>query len=525
MPHLTRRGLSTRLATLLASSALSLAALPSGLSTALAQAPQQKPAKFAFEDVQRRARELAAAPYAPAPALPDAIQKLDYEGWRDIRFKPERAALNNSPFRLQAFHLGHVFRRPVTINLIREGIATPIPYAANLFDYGRTKFDKPLPVNLGFAGFRLHYALNDPRVHDEAIAFLGQNAFRLLGRGQRYGLSALGLAVNPGMDNEDIAQFIEFWVEAPEANTERVTFYALLDSESVTGAYRFDFAPGIESVIDVSATLHPRRPIQKLGLAPLSSMFLTGENDRRISGDWRPELHDSDGLLINTGAGEWLWRPLRNPTRQEISSFVDRDVKGFGLLQRDRTFEHYQDLELNYELRPSYWVEPRDNWGEGQIDLIEMPAKDDAQNNVLAAWVPKAPVEVGKPITLSWRITSSLDMRRMSPNGRAIATFQTPPRAFGSSEPVLPGSRRFIVDFAGGELRYFQTQPEAVEVVASTTSGEISRSFVQVNPQTGGFRAVFDVQLAPGQSGDLRAFLRMGSRALTETWTFPWRAE
>ena len=517
LPHLTRRAL----AQLLAGTALGLSATPA----ALAQAPQPKPAKFAFEDVQRRARELAAAPYAPAPALPEAIQKLDYESWRDIRFKPDRASLTGSAFRLQAFHLGHLYRRPVTINLIREGIATPIPYAAGLFDYGRAKFDKPLPVNLGFAGFRLHYALNDPRVYDEAIAFLGHNAFRLLGRGQRYGLSALGLAVNAGTESEDIAQFIEFWVETPETNAERITFYALLDSETVTGAYRFDFAPGIDSVIDVSATLHPRRPIHKLGLAPLSSMFLTGENDRRVMSDWRPELHDSDGLLINTGAGEWLWRPLRNPAKQEISSFIDRDVKGFGLLQRDRSFDHYQDLDLNYELRPSYWVEPREGWGEGRIELIEMPAKDDAQNNIIAAWVPNMPVEAGKPIQMSWRMTSSLDLRRLSPNGRAMATFQTPPRAFGSSEPVLPGSRRFIIDFAGGELRYFQTQPEAVEMVASTTSGEISRSFVQANPQTGGFRAVFDVQLAPGGSTDLRAFLRTGSRALTETWTFPWRAD
>ncbi len=517
MPHLTRRGLST----LLASSALSLAPLPQ----AWAQAPQQKPAKFAFEDVQRRARELAAAPYAPSPPLPDAIQKLDYDAWRDIRFKPDRTALNGSPFRLQTFHLGHLYRRPVTVNVIREGLAMPIPYAAGLFEYGRSKFEKPLPVNLGFAGFRLHYALNDPRIFDEALAFLGANAFRLLGRGQRYGLLALGLAVNPGMESEDIPQFIEFWVETPEANAERCTFYALLDSESVTGAYHFEFTPGIDSMIDVSATLHPRRTIHKLGLAPLSSMFLTGENDRRILSDWRPELHDSDGLLVNTGAGEWLWRPLRNPAKQEISSFVDRDVKGFGLLQRDRTFEHYQDLELSYEVRPSYWVEPREGWGEGRIDLIEAPAKDDSQNNVLAAWIPNAPVETGKPINLAWRITASLDMRRLSPNGRAIATFQTPPRAFGSSAPVLPGSRRFIVDFAGGELRYFQTQPELVDIVPSTTSGEITRSFVQVNPQTGGFRAAFDVQLAPGQSTDLRVFLRTGTRALTETWTFPWRSE
>ncbi|HEX3494215.1 MAG TPA: glucan biosynthesis protein, partial [Methylocella sp.] len=175
-------------------------ALPSTIGSAPAQPgkPPQAPPKFDFDDVVRRARDLATAEFDTAsPALPDALNKLGFDAWRDIRFRPDKAflAANGSQFRLQLFHLGHLYRRPVTINTLRDGIPTPIPYAANLFDYGRTKIDKPLPVNLGFAGFRLHYPLNRPAVFDEVIAFLGVSYFRFLGRGQRYGMSARALAV------------------------------------------------------------------------------------------------------------------------------------------------------------------------------------------------------------------------------------------------------------------------------------------------------------------------------------------
>ncbi len=494
----------------------------------LSEPPPPPPAaKFSLEDVQRRARELAGAPLAPFAVLPDPMKNLDFDAWRDIRFKADRALLANSdgPFRLQTFHLGHLFKQPVTVNLIRDGMATPIPYSANLFDYGRTKFDKPLPVNLGFAGFRLHFPLNDPRVRDETISFLGASYFRFLGRGQRYGLSARALAVNAGTEQEEFPFFREFWIETPEAGADRATIYALLDSESVTGAYRFDLWPARDSVLEVSASLYVRRPGVKLGLAPLTSMYFIGENDRRGNSDYRPEVHDSDGLLVNTRAGEWIWRPLRNPGKLEVSAFLDKDVRGFGLMQRDRAFEHYQDLDLAYEQRPSYWVEPAQNWGEGRVDLVELPTVDETNDNIVAVWSPNEPPEPGKPFSFGYRVTASLGQARLSPNGRAINTYQTQARSLGAREAAPAGSRRFIIDFAGGDLPYFLNDPSGVELVPSTANGQILRSFLVPNPHTSGFRAGIDVQLEPGQSSDLRAFLRAGNRTLTETWTYPWKAE
>lgn len=496
------------------------------------RAPQAEPApppapKFNFDDVLRRARELASAPLTPSSPLPDALKSLDFDSWRDIRFRADRALLASSGgmFRLQTFHPGHLFRQAVTVNTIRDGMATPIPYSAALFEYGRNKFERPLPVNLGFAGFRLHYPLNEPSVHDELIAFLGASYFRFLGRGQRYGLSARALAVNAGTEQEEFPFFREFWIETPEAGADKATVYALLDSEAVSGAFHFDLWPGVETVLEVSATLFARKAGVKLGLAPLTSMFYIGENDRRASSEYRPEVHDSDGLLVHTRAGEWIWRQLRNPAKLEVSAFLDKDMRGFGLFQRDRSFEHYQDLDLTYERRPSYWVEPMNNWGEGRVDLVELPTTDETNDNIVALWSPKESPEPGKPFSYGYRVTSFLEQSRFSPNGRAINTYQTQARALGSRDSAPPGSRRFIIDFAGGDLAYYENDPASVELVPSTAVGAITRAFLVPNPHTHGFRAAIDVQLEPGQSSDLRAFLRSGNRTLTETWTFPWKAE
>ncbi len=522
--HMTRRSILTRLTAALAASVAPAAVLAQQPQPA--QPAAQPQARFGFADVVRRARELANVAFEQGPALPETLAKLDFDAWREIRFRPERALLAQpaTPFRLQMFHPGFLFTRPVTVNTVRDGVPTPVPYAAALFDYGKTRFEKPLPVNLGFAGFRLHHGLNDPKVFDELISFIGASYFRFLGRGQRYGLSARGLAINAGVkDGEEFPIFREFWIETPAVDAERVTIHALMDSPSLTGAYQFHVYPGRDSVLDVTATLFARRRIEKFGLAPLTSMFFTGENDRRFFDDFRSELHDSDGLLIQSGSGEWLWRPLRNPVEPAISAFVDKGIRGFGLMQRDRVFEHYQDLDLAYELRPSYWIEPDGDWGEGHVELIELPTTDETNDNIVALWQPRVPLEPGRETTFRYKISSILDADELHPGGRAINTYQAKPKALGSGETVTAGARRLIVDFAGGDLAYHLGQPDRIEIVPSVSAGRITRSFLVPNPKTEGFRAFIDVVLEPGQSADLRAFLRSGTKALTETWTYPWR--
>lgn len=485
------------------------------------------PPRFGFDDVVKRAHELASARFEDAPArVPDCFDRLDYDLWREIRYRPERAVQlgRNGVFRLETFHLGFLYRRAVTVNTIRDGIATPIPYSTSLFDYGNLRLDKSLPVNMGFAGFRLHYPLNDPHIEDEAISFLGASYFRFLGRGQKYGLSARGLCVEAGTNQESFPFFREFWVEVPESSN-RATIFALLDGEAATGAYRFELTPGQESELEVRSTLFPRRAGVKFGLAPLTSMYLTGESDNRAIDGYRAELHDSDGLLMHTGADEWLWRPLNNPTSAQTTSFLDDNNKGFGLLQRDRTFESYQDLDLAYQLRPSYFVEFQNPPGPGRIELIELPTADETNDNIVASWTPSKPPEMGAPFAFSYRATACLDDPRLSPNGRVVNTFKAPARALGSAEQAAPGTQRFLVDFSGGDLAYYVNDPGQVEVVASASNGKILRSSIAANPHIDGLRAMFDVQVKPGQTADLRLFLRAGARTLTETWTLPFMAK
>ena len=490
-----------------------------------ARSPQGS--KFTFDDVVKRASELASAPFeGKLPPLPDELNKLDFDAWRQIDFKDNKALLggSGSQFRLELFHLGHLYKRPVVINTLRDGIPTPIPYQASEFTFGTTKFAKPLPVNLGFAGFKIRNPLNDPKRFDEFISFVGSSYFRFLGRGQQYGLSARGLALAGGTNQEEFPFYREFWIETPQPDLDKLTIYALLDSSAVTGAYQFDCYPKADSVIEVKTTLIPRRDDVKIGFAPLTSMFFIGENGPRFHDEFRAELHDSDGLMIHSGAGEWIWRPLRNPTIAKTSAFFDRDPKGFGLLQRDRDFSHYQDIDLAYQLRPSYWVKPNSALGEGHVELFEMPTTDETNDNIVASWIAKDPVAVGKPLSLSYSITSALDFSRLSSSGRVLNTFQTVARALGSQEPNAPTTRRFMIDFNGGDLGYYKDDPSQVQVATGASQGKIIRSYTQYNPYISGFRATLDIQLDPGQTADLRAYLKTGPTALTETWMFPWEA-
>ncbi|ARN81142.1 glucan biosynthesis protein [Methylocystis bryophila] len=483
--------------------------------------------RFNFAEVVRRARELALTPFDGAlRRLPPGIDSLDFDSWRDIRFRPDRAIPLDAAksYRLETFHLGFLYKRAVAINLVEKGIVTPLLYSPGCFDYGRVKLNKPLPSDTGFAGLRLHYPLNDPRVSDELISFLGASYFRFLGREQQYGLSARALCVEAGTSEESFPYFREFWLEVSEEGEGRATIYALLDGEAATGAYRFDVAPGQQTTLDVAATLFPRRAGVKFGLAPLTSMYLTGENDHRVRDGFRDELHDSDGLLMLTGADEWIWRPLSNPSSERTTSFTDKSVKGFGLMQRDRIFESYQDLELAYESRPSYFVEPKGDWGAGRVELIELSTPDESNDNIVASWTPKTPPAPLQPFSYAYRLTASLDDRSLSPSGRVVNTFTAPARALGSAEKARPGACRFLVDFARGDLAYYLTDPSEVEAVATATKGVILRSSVVANPHIEGLRAMFDVAVAPGATSDLRVYLRAGARSLTETWTFPWTA-
>ena len=473
-------------------------------------APGQPPAFYAT--LVERAERLAAAkapPAAPRP-LPAALREMSYDAYRSIRFRPERSLWRNQPgrFEVQLFHLGFYFRDPVAVHVVEADRASRVAFSPDLFSYDGVAAP-PADARLDFAGLRLHAPLNTPKYRDEVIVFLGASYFRALGRGQVYGLSARGLAIDTGEAGpEEFPRFSELYLVRPGAGDEAAWVLALLESARATGAYAFRVAPGDATVIDVTARIWLRQPVAVLGLAPLTSMYLFGEEQPARFGDFRPEVHDSDGLALLGANGEWLFRPLRNPPRTTVCSFRLDSPRGFGLLQRDRSFASYQDLEARYQDRPSAWVEPIGDWGKGAVRLLEITSDQEIHDNIAALWVPDEVPAGG--LSLRYRLHLGGALPQAGPAGRVTATRQA----------ATKNGTRFLVDFAGEQLG----SAEGVSVEASATHARIVERRVEANPFTSGLRAVIDV--VPERAGDdveLRAFLRRGTAALSETWSYLWQ--
>ncbi len=473
------------------------------------------PKAASFEDVAARARVLAAQPYREPDRVPQWLSELDYDKWRDIRFRPERAHWGgqNVPFTLQFFHPGLFYDRVVKINEIDAQGARPIPFSPSLFDYGDSGIGSQVPQNLGFAGFRVHHPLKRQDYFDEVIVFLGASYFRAVGRDLVYGLSSRGLAVDTALSSgEEFPWFREFWILRPGPGRKQFVILALLDSPSVAGAYRFSVTPGVDTLVDVDLQLFFRRQVSKLGIAPLTSMFLQGENRLGSVEDFRPEVHDSDGLLLETQGSEWIWRPLDGRRRLTVTSFALENPRGFGLIQRDRNFDHFQDLEARPDIRPSGWVAPKGEWGRGRVELVEIPTRDDTNDNVVSMWVPDAPAT--GMLELSYQITWFGENKNLSPNGRAVDTRR--------DRGNLPDVHRFVIDFQGGQLAKLPADAVLQGVIATGGSpgAEIVGQQVMKNPVTGGWRLVFQVRPSGSEPVELRAFLQRGESALTETWSY-----
>ena len=474
--------------------------------------------------VERRARELAATPFtAPGADFPEVLAQLNYDQHRDIRFRTEHSLWRNRKIDAEAqfFHLGYGFRQPVHMYEVVDGQQREILYRPNLFDYGKNQFETDFSEHLGFAGFRLHAPLNRPDYLDELVVFLGASYFRALGRGQRYGISARGIAVDTGMPNgEEFPIFRTFWLRRPKPDDERLFVHALLDGPSLTGAFHFSIRPGVTTVMKVECTLFPRRTIDLLGVAPLTSMYLFGAADRRGVDDFRPEVHDSEGLQIRNGRDEWIWRPLNNPEMLRLSLYRDENPKGFGLLQRTRDFDAYEDLESRYDLRPSLWVEPREDWGPGHIRLLELPTAEEVHDNIVAFWVPAKPIEAGSEHRFHYR----LHWCTVPPHRPDLASVLDTRTGAGGVPGIDYGSsdrRKFVVDFAGGQLKELPADAE-VKPVVSVSKGEITEPIVQKNPVTNGFRLFFDYKPEDGGPAEFRAHLEHDEDPLTETWSFQW---
>ena len=502
-----RASASVALRHLLACAALALASVPACAAL--------------FDDVGTRARQLAEKPYVaavkPAAASPAGSDALTYDQYRDIRFRPDHSLwrAEKLPFEVQFFHPGFVNTDTVRINEVTaDGAAHPVAFDMADFDYGHNKTPSKALAS-GFAGFRVHYPINNATHKDEVIVFQGASYFRAIGKDQRYGLSARGLAVDTvGAGAEEFPRFTEFWLEKPAANATSLTITALMDSKSLTGVYRFVVTPGQETVVDVHSRVYLRKNVTTLGVAPLTSMFFSGENQPQ-PGDFRPEVHDSDGLMVQTGTGEWLWRPLSNPRRILTTSFAMPSLKGFGLMQRDRAYTSYEDDEARYELRPSAWITPVGDWGPGRVELVQLNTVDESNDNIVAYWVPAKLPAPGEPLDLTYRMRWQGNEQQHPPGA-----WVTQSRSGRSFATLGKGEEQMIVDFAGPSLAALPAGADVKAVVTGVANVDVVSTNCYRNEANGTWRvAIRFKHRNADQPVELRAFLQHGNDILSETWT------
>ena len=493
------------------------------------------PEPFSYDQLIARANTLAQSPYqAPPRPDPAIVAQIDYDAHGKLRYRKEAAlwADGPSPFPVTLQHVGRYFPKTVKMYQLSGQTAREILYDPALFLGGPDHVAAHLsPQPSAFAGFwvqedraktvvdRSSGQRKDWKAREPWVTFLGASYFRAVGELGQVGLSARAVALAPGTAQpEEFPDFTAFWFEPAKSAADPVIVHALLDGPSLTGAYRFALHRGKGVVMEIKAHLVLRQAIDRFGLAPLTSMFWFGEARKPDGIDWRPEVHDSDGLALWTGQGERIWRPLNNPASVKVSSFLDDNPRGFGLMQRDREVDHYLDGVL-YHKRPSAWVEPIGSWGKGAVQLTELPTDDEIHDNIVAMWVPADPAQAGKTYDLAYRLHWLADEPYPSPLARCVAT-----RIGRGGQPGHPrpaGVRKFAVEFYGAALAQlpFGTLPEAV---ITTSRGTLSKALMEAlpNDRAGHWRAVFDLSVEGSEPVDLRCYLKSGGKTLSETWLY-----
>jgi glucans biosynthesis protein len=470
---------------------------------------------FGFNDVVKMAKSRAAKAYQAPPSTPSFLKDLSYDQFRKIRFNPADSLWHESHSRFQVMLVapGLYFKHIVNLHVVDAAGTHSVAFKKKDFSWPNDKIKDQVSDQLGYAGFKLTYPLNGSKVHNQFLVFAGVSYFRGVARDEHFGLSARGIAIDTGLaSGEEFPIFTDFWLVRPNPTAKSLRFYALLDGPSLTGAYQFVVRPGAPTRIHVTAKLFPRQDIKLLGFAPLTSMFYYGRNTPRPIGMWRGAIHDSDGLLIHSGTGEWLWHPLTNPVKLETEYFDANSPKGFGLMQRERSFRVYQDAEARYDLRPSAWVKPHNDWGKGHVVLVKLPTDSETNDNIVAFWSPSDSAKAGDHYDLDYTLSLGRPSISAEPVGSAHATL------------VGTGNKknqyRFIVDFGGGNLDKLSHDASVKAVVSGLNGAKVLQQSVEWVGALAKWRLSFLVQAPSGKNLNLRAYLTDGNKTLTETWSY-----
>lgn len=472
---------------------------------------------FDFAAVVERARAMAKKPHESASAaLPNAFSNFTYDQYVAIKPRAGTAVWtdDNVGFAIEPLHRGFLFTAPMAINVVETGVPRRLTYAAGQFDFGKAQ--PPADIgDIGFSGFRVLHARSGKGLADSAI-FQGASFFRALANGQNFGLSARALMIRTADPRgEEFPAIREVWIDKPSLASDVLVISALVDSESMTGAYRFTLRPGEITIIDTECTLFSRSPADFYGLGGMTAMFLFGPTSRHGTDDVRLGAYDVSGLQILNGNGEWLWRPVSNPTTLQVSVFVDANPKGFGLLQRQRDFDMLQDDEQHWELRPSLWIEPINDWGEGSVELVEIPTDTENNDNILCFWRPKAVLDPASEASFSYR-----QLWCWTPPDRpplAVVTDTRIGRA-GSTK-----RRRVVVEFTG-DLFADPARVLDLKPVLTASVGSVAMLKTYLTRERKTCRVVFDVDFGGEALSELRLVLQLGGKSVSETWLYRWTA-
>jgi glucans biosynthesis protein len=487
-----------------------------GSHTAKAASLVQDTQPFSKTALIEEARTLARNPYVAPDMVPQEWRDLTYDQYKSIWFKNDEALWKNtnSPYRVDFFHPGLYFKRSVQIYSVEDGMAKHFKFDFDLFDKTDKVPDLPVEGGLGYSGFRLRSEIEEPGIFQEFMVMQGASYFRAIAKGQHYGLSARGLALNTAdPKGEEFPDFTKFWIERPVEGAIKIVIHALLNGPSAAGIYSFVITPGVSTVMDISAQIFARKELDHIGLGPLTSMFLFDESNRTRFDDFRPAVHDSDGLLVHNGAGETLWRALANPKNLQVSSFVDDGPKGFGLMQRPRNFSNFADLEAAYHKRPGLWVEPGENWGKGSVTLVEIPADREIYDNIVAYWRPRVPIPAGGEHKFTYRLNWGGEPYALKPVTRVINT------RMGKR---FSGGYIATIDFADNVI--IPDDLKSITIHISANTGTVSDGVLQRNPETGGVRLAFTFDPKASRSMGLRAQLMHEGHSISEVWLYRWTA-
>jgi len=472
---------------------------------------------FSAERLVQRARKMATQRYRPRPEIPPSWRNLSYDEYRKIWFDARKALWENTdrPQRVDVFPPGLYFPQAVTLNVVENGTARAIAFDMDVFNTTDKFPDVEIDETLGYSGLRLRAELEKKGIFQEYAVFQGASYFRGIGTGEIYGLSARGLALKTADPaGEEFPDFTAFWLETAAPDSKSQVLHALLDSPSVTGAYRFEITHGDVLEMQVSAEIFAREDINHAGIAPLTSMFLFDDTMSTRFDDFRPAVHDSDGLLIHNGAGEVIWRPLHNPTRLQLSAFGDNNPRGFGLMQRKRKYSDFNDLEALYHRRPAVWITPGEGWGQGSVTLVEIPADLEIYDNIVAYWRPARRMKAGDSHAMTYTLHWGADP--------VAASADVPVKVLNTAkgERVFEDGQIFVIDFADSDR--LPDDLNEVEILVRSNAGTTTPGILQRNPETNGPRLAFTFDPQDAPMAEFRVQLRLNGDPLSEVWLYRW---